>query len=218
MITTHRFHGPRARFARLLLATTALALACDGGAPETPAGPVDPRAGAPPGGLPVVELVVRGRGTITVELFPHKAPRTVENFLELAAAEFYDGTTFHRVIPGFVIQGGDPLSKDRDPRNDGQGGPGHSIPGELNDVPHRRGTLSMAHTGRPESAGSQFFIVLADQPAFDGHYVAFGEVVSGMEVVEAIAAVEVDRYGRWGAKDRPREDVVVERVRLVPAS
>ena len=194
------------------------ATGCGGDAPETPAGAVDPRAGAPPEGLPRVELVVAGHGTITVELFPHKAPRTVENFLSLAAAEFYDGTTFHRVIPGFIVQGGDPLSKDRGPRNDGQGGPGHTIPGELNDVPHRRGALSMAHTGRPDTAGSQFFIVLADSSSLDDNYVAFGEVVGGMEVVDAIAAVEVDRYGRWGAKDRPREDVVVERVRVVPAS
>lgn len=167
--------------------------------------------------LPVVELRVRDRGTIQIELFVHEAPETVASFLRLAADGFYAGTTFHRVVPGFMIQGGDPNSKNRDPRDDGQGGPGFTLPDEFNDVPHRRGTVSMANTGRPNSAGSQFFILVADKPELDGSYTAFGRVISGLDVADAIAAVERDQYGRYGPYDRPLEDVVIEGIEPVPA-
>lgn len=164
---------------------------------------------------PAVVLEVEGYGRIRIELLPEKAPKTAANFASLAEKGFYDGTTFHRVIPGFVIQGGDPNSKNRDPRDDGEGGPGYTIPDEPSDLRQVRGTVSMANLGSPHTAGSQFFIVLADQPDLDGRYTAFGRVTEGMDVVDRIAAVETDRYGRWGAQDRPRTNVVVKRAQLV---
>jgi len=167
--------------------------------------------------LPVVELAVRDYGIMQIELFVHEAPETVANFLRLAADGFYEGTTFHRVIPGFMIQGGDPNSKNRDPRDDGQGGPGFTLPDEFNDVPHRRGTVSMANTGRPDSAGSQFFILVGDKPELDGSYTAFGRVLAGIEVADAIAGVERDQYGRYGPHDRPLRDVVIESIELMAA-
>ncbi|MCL4685517.1 peptidylprolyl isomerase [Myxococcota bacterium] len=167
-----------------------------------------------PGSLPVAVLHVRDFGEIRIELLPHRAPKTVANFEKLAGEGFYDGTTFHRVIPEFMIQGGDPNTRDRDPRNDGQGGPGYTIPDEFGGAPHRRGVLSMANTGRPDSGGSQFFVLVADAPHLDGRHSVFGRVVDGMDVVDRIVAVERDQYGRWGPPDRPREDVVIETVRI----
>ncbi len=169
-------------------------------------------------GLPVVELHIRDRGVIRIELLAHEAPQTVASFLRLAGEGFYTGTTFHRVIPGFMIQGGDPNTRNRDPRDDGQGGPGYTLPDEFNDVPHRRGVVSMANTGQANSAGSQFFILVADRPDFDGRYTAFGRVLAGMNVVDAIAQVERDQYGRYGPYDRPLEDVVIEKIELSRAS
>ncbi len=164
---------------------------------------------------PAVVLDVEGYGPIRIELLPEKAPKTAANFASLAEKGFFDGTTFHRVIPGFVIQGGDPNSRNRDPRDDGEGGPGYTIPDEPNDLRHVRGTVAMANLGSPHTGGSQFFIVLADQPDLDGRYTAFGRVTEGIDVVDRIAAVETDRYGRWGAPDRPRTNVVVKSARLV---
>ncbi len=158
---------------------------------------------------------VKDLGELRFRFLPEKAPQHVENFKKLAREGFYDGCTFHRVIPKFMIQGGDPLSKDDNPDNDGQGGPGHIVPAEFNDVPHQRGIVSMARRRDPDSAGSQFFIVVADSPAWsrtlDGKYTVFGEVISGMEVADKIAAVPRDR------RDRPLEDVVMESVTLEPA-
>ncbi len=200
----------------LLVLGLALALfACRRG--ERAAAPAPPPApSGPPGPHDVAVLQVRDFGPIRIELLQDEAPLTVANFEKLARAGFYDGTTFHRVVPGFVIQGGDPNTKDRDPRNDGMGGPGYHIKAEFNDTPHLRGTVSMARSSAPDSAGSQFFIVLADHHELDGHYTAFGRVTEGMDVVDRIAAVEVDKYGRWGPPDRPLKDVVVESVRLEP--
>lgn len=160
---------------------------------------------------------VKDFGEMRVELYDHKAPKTVENFKKLAGEGFYDGTTFHRVIPGFMIQGGDPNTKDRDPRNDGRGGPGYTIPGEVNDTKHVRGVISMANRGRPDTAGSQFFIVVKDAPHLDDGYSAFGRVVEGMDVADRIVAVERDEYGRHGPRDRPLENVVVESIRIEAA-
>lgn len=200
----------RGTVAALLLALT---LACGG--EERAAAPGAALAPEPPPGtLPVAVLTVRNRGTIRVELLAHRAPKTVANFETLAGQGFYDGTTFHRVIPGFMVQGGDPLTKDRDPRNDGTGGPGHRVPDEFGAAPHHRGALSMANTGVPNSGGSQFFIVVGDAPQLDGRHSVFGRVVEGMDVVDAIVAVERDQYGRRGPADRPLEDVVVESVRI----
>ncbi len=168
----------------------------------------------PAGSLPIATLRVRDFGEIRIELLTHVAPETVANFEKLAGEGFYDGTSFHRVIPGFMIQGGDPNTRDRDPRNDGMGGPGYTIPDEFGGAPHVRGALSMANTGRPRSGGSQFFLLVADAPHLDGRHSVFGRVVDGLDVVDRIVAVERDTYGRWGPPDRPREDVVIESVRI----
>ncbi|HJU36041.1 MAG TPA: peptidylprolyl isomerase [Gaiellaceae bacterium] len=140
-------------------------------------------------------------GPITVELFDGDAPNTVENFRKLAADRFYDGVIFHRVIPDFMIQGGDPTGT-------GTGGPGYNFDDEFNDHRVVRGALAMANAG-PNTNGSQFFIVTADECSWlDGKHTVFGQVTDGMDVVDAISQVET------GAADRPREDVVIERIDL----
>ena len=142
------------------------------------------------------------------ELYPETAPQSVGNFIALANSGFYDGLIFHRVIPGFMIQGGDP-------QGTGMGGPGYTIKGEFarngfkqNNLRHTRGVLSMARTMMPNSAGSQFFIMHADAPHLDGQYAAFGRVVSGMEVVDEIAAAQTD----WS--DKPLKPQVMKSVRV----
>lgn len=140
-------------------------------------------------------------GNIEVRFFPDVAPNHVNSFIELAKKGFYDGTTFHRVIPGFMIQGGDPNSKDLDRSKHGMGGPGYTIKAEFNQKPHKRGTLSMARAADPDSAGSQFFICVADAPFLDSQYTVFGEVVSGIEAVDKIVNVPRDR------RDNPLERV-----------
>jgi peptidyl-prolyl cis-trans isomerase B (cyclophilin B) len=127
-------------------------------------------------------------GKITLKFFPEVAPGHVKNFIDLAEKGYYNGTTFHRVIPGFMIQGGDINSKNPDKRMHGMGGPGYTIKAEFNDRPHKRGTLSMARAANPDSAGSQFFICVADTPQLNNQYTVFGEVVSGMEVVDKIVS------------------------------
>ena len=118
-------------------------------------------------------------GQIEMELYPDSAPKTVENFVNLAKKGFYDGLTFHRVEPGFVVQGGDP-------NGNSQGGPGYTIKAEFNARPHQRGTLAMARSSDPDSAGSQFYICLAPAPHLDGNYTVFGQVVKGMDIVDSI--------------------------------
>jgi peptidyl-prolyl cis-trans isomerase B (cyclophilin B) len=128
-------------------------------------------------------------GKITLKFFPEVAPGHVKNFIDLAQKGFYDGTTFHRVMPGFMIQGGDPNSKNPDKRTHGMGGPGYTIKAEFNNKPHKRGTLSTARgENLPDSAGSQFFICVKDSPFLDRQYTVFGEVVSGMEVADKIVS------------------------------
>lgn len=131
-------------------------------------------------------------GDIVLRFFPAEAPNHVRNFLDLARKGFYDGTTFHRVIPGFMIQGGDPNSRKADRRLHGAGGPGYRVRAEFNKRPHKRGTLSMARSQDPDSAGSQFFICVADAGFLDGQYTVFGEVVDGMKAVDAIVSQERD--------------------------
>lgn len=126
------------------------------------------------------------------ELYPQVAPITVENFETLANKGFYDGLTFHRVIPGFMIQGGDPNSKDDDRSNDGIGGPGYSINAEFNDYKHERGILSAARSQDPNSAGSQFFIMHQKYPSLDNQYSIYGRVVTGIEVVDKIVNLNRD--------------------------
>jgi peptidyl-prolyl cis-trans isomerase B (cyclophilin B) len=129
-------------------------------------------------------------GDMDIVFFPEKAPMHVENFIALAKSGFYNGTIFHRVIPGFMIQGGDPNTKDLNkPETYGQGGPSQRLKAEFNDIPHRRGILSMARTSDPNSAGSQFFIVVKDSNFLDGQYTVFGEVVKGMEVADKIVSL-----------------------------
>ena len=153
----------------------------------------------------MVTIQMENGKEIKIELYPQIAPITVENFISLVKDGFYDGLTFHRVIPGFMIQGGCPDGT-------GMGGPGHTIKGEFlsngveNTLRHTRGVLSMARANNPDSAGSQFFIMHADTPHLDGQYAAFGKVVEGMEAVDEIAAVPTDY------SDRPR---VVQRMAKV---
>ena len=140
-------------------------------------------------------------GEIVLRFYPDVAPNHVKNFIKLAKEKFYDGTTFHRVIPGFMIQGGDSNSKSQDRSTHGMGGPGHRVKAEFNSKPHKRGVLSMARTNDPDSAGSQFFICVADANFLDWQYTAFGEVVSGMDLADKIVAVKRD------GRDNPLERV-----------
>ena len=132
-------------------------------------------------------------GDIILEFFPDAAPKTVENFKKLARSGFYDGLLFHRIVQGFVIQGGDPLTKSVvDKKRWGTGGPGWALPAEFNQNKHTRSALSMARSQDPNSAGSQFFIVLKDAKFLDGQYTVFGKVASGMDTVDRIAALKTD--------------------------
>jgi peptidyl-prolyl cis-trans isomerase B (cyclophilin B) len=159
----------------------------------------------------IAVLTVTDFGEIRIRFFPDKAPGHVRNFKKLAREGFYDGVTFHRIIPGFMIQGGDPNTKDDDPRNDGTGGPGYKIKAEFNETPHRRGIVSMARANDPDSAGSQFFIVVKDSNFLDRKYTVFGEVTSGMEVADKIVEQPRDR------RDRPNKNIVIESVRIAEA-
>ena len=213
----NRPNAPAAR-ATLVLATALLsAVACA----ERPAEP-KPTATAPEellsnGPHDIAILEIQNMGEIHFELLPEIAPETVANFKHLVATGFYNGTLFHRVIPDFMIQGGDPLSKDRDPRNDGRGGLEAPIPDEFNPLPHTRGTVAMANHGR-NTASSQFFFVQKDSPHLDGKYTIFGRVVEGMDVVDRIAGLEIDKFGRWGPRDRPYPvQAVVEGSRIEAA-
>ena len=138
-------------------------------------------------------------GNIELKFFPDVAPNHVKNFIDLAKKGFYDGTIFHRVIPGFMIQGGDPNTKSPDRSKHGMGGPGYAVKAEFNDKPHKRGTLSMARAADPNSAGSQFFICVAPASFLDKKYTAFGEVVAGMEVADKIVSQPRD------TRDNPNE-------------
>jgi peptidyl-prolyl cis-trans isomerase B (cyclophilin B) len=140
-------------------------------------------------------------GNIELRFFPDVASQHVNSFIDLAKKGFYDGTTFHRVIPKFMIQGGDPNSKNPDRSRHGTGGPGYTIKAEFNEKPHKRGTLSMARSSHPDSAGSQFFICVADSFFLDKKYTAFGEVVSGMEVADKIVSQPRDKM------DNPNERI-----------
>ena len=148
-----------------------------------------------------IALIETKFGKIEMELFADKAPGHVKNFKDLAKTGFYDGTIFHRVIPGFMIQGGDPNTKSDDRATHGMGGPGHSINAEFNDTLHKRGILSMARSQDPNSAGSQFFIVVKKSSFLDGKYTAFGKVLSGMAVADQIVNAPRDR------RDNPNERI-----------
>lgn len=155
--------------------------------------------------LPVVTLTMENGEEIHIELYPSIAPNTVSNFISLAEEGFYNGLVFHRVIPGFMIQGGDP-------EGSGTGGPGYSIAGEFsangfeNELKHERGVVSMARSQSPNSAGSQFFIMVADSQQLDSQYATFGKVVTGMETVDSIVSVERDD------RDKPLTDQTIKEV------
>jgi len=141
-------------------------------------------------------------GDMDVVLFPDLAPKHVESFLKLSKSGFYNGTIFHRIIPGFMIQGGDPLTKDPANRSRyGTGGPGYTLPAEFNKVPHEKGILSAARTADPNSAGSQFFIMVDKAPHLDGQYTVFGEIVKGIDVADTIVSQPRD------LKDNPLERI-----------
>jgi peptidyl-prolyl cis-trans isomerase B (cyclophilin B) len=154
---------------------------------------------------------------MTIEFWPDVAPGTVENFKHLAREGFYDGTAFHRIVRGFMIQGGDPLTKDAGAEDRwGTGGPGYTIKAEFNDRRHVRGVLSMARSQDPDSAGSQFFICLDDASFLDGKYTAFGRVVKGDAVLGQIGDTPVTRSA-WGEESKPTVRIGVERIRIVQA-
>ena len=158
------------------------------------------------GEIAVIETTL---GNIELEFLVDKAPGHVKNFKELVKKGFYDGTIFHRVIPGFMIQGGDPNSKSDDRSKHGTGDPGYTIKAEFNDTPHDRGILSMARSSDPDSAGSQFFIVVEDSHFLDNKYTAFGRVIKGMKVADKIVNVPRDR------RDNPEDRVEMKSVKIV---
>ena len=158
---------------------------------------------------PIATITMEDGRVMTAELYPEKAPNTVNNFISLANKGFYDGLIFHRVIPGFMIQGGCP-------NGNGMGGPGYEIDGEFaangfrqNDLAHTTGVLSMARTMAPNSAGSQFFIMVAPAPHLDGQYAAFGQVTEGADI-----AIDISRVQRNMANDKPKKDVVIQSIRV----
>jgi peptidyl-prolyl cis-trans isomerase B (cyclophilin B) len=166
----------------------------------------------------VAVLTIKDLGEIRFELLGEIAPNTVANFSKLAGEGFYDGTQFHRVIPNFMVQGGDPNTKQPDARRYGSGGPGYTIDDEHSALLHKRGLVSMAKTGAPNSGGSQFFILHGDAPHLDGKHSIFGRVTSGMEVVDAIVALPRDDVGRYGPRNRPYpEPVLIETIVIEPA-
>jgi cyclophilin family peptidyl-prolyl cis-trans isomerase len=143
--------------------------------------------------MQIAGIISSNLGDIKLEFYPEHAPKTVENFRELANRGFYDGLIFHRIVPNFVVQGGDPNTRDLSNRTRwGTGGPGWNIKAEFNKNKHSRGTLSMARSQDPDSAGSQFFIVLKDSNFLDGQYTVFGRVISGMDIVDKIASLKTD--------------------------
>lgn len=155
--------------------------------------------------MKIVRIEMENGDVMRAELYPETAPETVKNFIELVEKGFYDGTIFHRVIPGFMIQGGDPTGT-------GTGGPGHSIKGEFssngfdNNLKHDRGVLSMARSMHPDSAGSQFFIMVANSPHLDGQYAAFGKVIEGIEAADKIVNASRD------FRDKPKEKQMMKKV------
>ena len=147
-------------------------------------------------------------GQIVIEFYSNAAPNHVRNFKKLARSGFYNGTKFHRVIPGFMIQGGDPNTKDGDKSNDGTGDAGYRIPAEFNDIQHKRGIVSMARSANIDSASCQFFIMVAEAPTLDHKYSVFGHVASGMQVVDKIVKVNRD------SNDNPITPVIIRKVTI----
>jgi peptidyl-prolyl cis-trans isomerase B (cyclophilin B) len=163
-----------------------------------------------------VAVIKTSEGEMVAEFWPEVAPNTVENFKKLARSGFYDGTAFHRIVKGFMIQGGDPLTKDpaKDSRY-GTGDPGYKIKAEFNDRSHERGVLSMARSSNPDSAGSQFFICLANVSRLDHQYTTFGKLIKGDDVLGKIGDIEVTMSDS-GERSKPTKRVTVESIKIVP--
>jgi peptidyl-prolyl cis-trans isomerase B (cyclophilin B) len=164
-----------------------------------------------------VAVIKTSEGEMVVQFWTDAAPNTIDNFKKLARQDFYNGTIFHRIIKGFMIQGGDPNSKDPTKENSyGEGGPGYQIKAEFNDHPHARGVLSMARASDPDSAGSQFFICLAPIHRLDHQYTTFGKLIKGDDVLDKIGNTPVERNAQ-GETSKPTKRVVIESVKIVPA-
>jgi peptidyl-prolyl cis-trans isomerase B (cyclophilin B) len=164
-----------------------------------------------------VAVIKTSEGEMVVQFWTDAAPKTIENFKKLAREGFYDGTIFHRIVKGFMIQGGDPNSKDPAKENSyGEGGPTYKIKAEFNDHSHERGVLSMARSSDPDSAGSQFFICLAPVRRLDHQYTTFGKLIKGADVLEKIGDTPVTRNNS-GETSKPTKRVVIESIKIVPA-
>ena len=164
-----------------------------------------------------VAVIKTNEGDMVVQFWTDAAPNTVENFKKLARQGFYDGTIFHRIVKGFMIQGGDPNSKDPAKENSyGQGGPGYNLKAEFNDHSHDRGVISMARGPDPDSAGSQFFICLGPVHRLDHQYTTFGKLIKGQDVLEKIGDIEVTRNS-MGEQSKPTRRVMIESIKIVPA-
>lgn len=216
-----RFDAKKVFFVAL---TLSVALCAAAAAAEEKKGKDQPPAAAPsessktPTGEEIALLEVEKFGTIKIKFYEDAAPGHVANFKKLAKQGFYDGTAFHRVVPGFMIQGGDPNTRSGPPDTWGMGGPGYTLKAEFNDKPHKRGVLSMARSADPNGAGSQFFICVADAHFLDHQYTAFGEVIEGMDVVDKIVRTptlgnpqqeSVDRTASW-----PKDKVVLKKASI----
>jgi peptidyl-prolyl cis-trans isomerase B (cyclophilin B) len=162
-------------------------------------------------------VIKTSEGEMVVQFWTDAAPNTIENFKKLARQGFYDGTIFHRIVKDFMIQGGDPNSKDPAKENSyGQGGPGYQIKAEFNDHPHDRGVISMARSSDPDSAGSQFFVCLAPVHRLDHQYTTFGKLIKGDDVLEKIGNTPVERNAQ-GEQSKPTKRIVIESIKIVPA-
>ncbi|HEU4772363.1 MAG TPA: peptidylprolyl isomerase [Candidatus Udaeobacter sp.] len=164
-----------------------------------------------------VAVIKTTEGDMVLQFWTDAAPNTIENFKKLARQGFYDGTIFHRIVKGFMIQGGDPNSKDPAKESSyGQGGPGYNVNAEFNDHSHDRGVISMARSSDPNSAGSQFFICLAPVHRLDHQYTTFGKLIKGQDVLEKIGDIEVTKNS-MGEPSKPTKRVVIESIKIVPA-
>jgi peptidyl-prolyl cis-trans isomerase B (cyclophilin B) len=164
-----------------------------------------------------VAVIKTSEGDMVLQFWTDAAPNTIENFKKLAKQGFYNGTIFHRIVKGFMIQGGDPLSKDPAKENKyGEGGPGYKIKAEFNDHPHERGVISMAREPDPDSAGSQFFICLAPVTRLDHQYTTFGKLIKGDNVLEKIGDMPVARNS-MGENSKPTARVTIDKIEIVPA-